>query len=670
MRIPAISAVVVAACAAMGQVAIVDDAGSARNGKVGAFSSIVADGGQVAISYYCEEDWNGSPPTAYDLRFAWNTGGAWQWTTVDGLDGSWVGSDTCMGRAADGTYHIVYQGAFGLSWAHGGATTWTIEPDRVDSASGPLDVSMVLDSQGRPHVAYFDFSGSAPLKYTYWNGAAWMRGSEEIVQSNAWYPWMESNNRFLALDINGEPHVVFGDSNFDLWYYTLANGVWSREQISNNGYDPSLVIGADNIPRVAFRQGDRIVYGVRSGGGWTFEDVAAGQTGISNIRGICIAVSDAGVPFVCFGMSVNEDMYLARREAGGWTMSMIDGDGSPSASLILGRYGTSLDIDASGAPHVSYQAIDIYSTTHRADLRTYGGGGSGGCAQFVSHPASASVCVPDLANFSVGVSGSGPFSYLWQVGDASAPGGWRDLSDGPLVIDGFDLGFITGSASQTMTRDGSVGGWTHPISTRDFRCVVTDSCGPITSNPATLTVTDCACGQFASQPAGASACTTEIATFSVGMTGPGPFSYVWQVWDDAAFPDYWRDLTDGPLVIDGYDLGLISGSSTATLTRDGSVGGWTHPQATRDFRCVVTDSCGPMTSHPATLTITQCAEPCDPDVNCDGAINGFDIEVMEQTVNGDDDNFCQADEDFNKDGALNGFDIEAVEQVVNGAPCP
>ncbi|CAG0962749.1 hypothetical protein PHYC_00816 [Phycisphaerales bacterium] len=61
---------------------------------------------------------------------------------------------------------------------------------------------------------------------------------------------------------------------------------------------------------------------------------------------------------------------------------------------------------------------------------------------------------------------------------------------------------------------------------------------------------------------------------------------------------------------------------------------------------------------------------CCPDVNCDGAVNGFDVEAMEQAVNGDMLNFCQADPDFNQDGSLNGFDVEAVEQVVNGAPCP
>ncbi|CAG0998237.1 Carboxypeptidase T [Phycisphaerales bacterium] len=61
--------------------------------------------------------------------------------------------------------------------------------------------------------------------------------------------------------------------------------------------------------------------------------------------------------------------------------------------------------------------------------------------------------------------------------------------------------------------------------------------------------------------------------------------------------------------------------------------------------------------------------PCDPDVNCDGSVNGFDIEATEQAVNGDYSNFCQVSADLNGDGAENGFDIETEEQRVNGGPC-
>ncbi|CAG1007245.1 partial Subtilisin NAT, partial [Phycisphaerales bacterium] len=66
----------------------------------------------------------------------------------------------------------------------------------------------------------------------------------------------------------------------------------------------------------------------------------------------------------------------------------------------------------------------------------------------------------------------------------------------------------------------------------------------------------------------------------------------------------------------------------------------------------------------------SCVDPiCDPDVNCDGAVNGFDVQATEEAVNGDFSNFCQATADLNGDGTENGFDIETEEQRVNGAPC-
>ncbi|CAG0985236.1 hypothetical protein PHYC_01985 [Phycisphaerales bacterium] len=58
--------------------------------------------------------------------------------------------------------------------------------------------------------------------------------------------------------------------------------------------------------------------------------------------------------------------------------------------------------------------------------------------------------------------------------------------------------------------------------------------------------------------------------------------------------------------------------------------------------------------------------PCDPDVNCDGSANGFDVLATEAAVNGDYSDFCQPSADLNNDGADNGFDVETAEQRVNG----
>ncbi len=66
-----------------------------------------------------------------------------------------------------------------------------------------------------------------------------------------------------------------------------------------------------------------------------------------------------------------------------------------------------------------------------------------------------------------------------------------------------------------------------------------------------------------------------------------------------------------------------------------------------------------------------CEEPgCNGDVNCDFALDGFDVETQERAVGGDLTDYCQPDADFNGDFALDGFDVEAVEIVVGGGPCP
>lgn len=66
----------------------------------------------------------------------------------------------------------------------------------------------------------------------------------------------------------------------------------------------------------------------------------------------------------------------------------------------------------------------------------------------------------------------------------------------------------------------------------------------------------------------------------------------------------------------------------------------------------------------------DCEPACDPDVNCDFALDGFDVETQEKAVGGDLTDFCQANADYNGDFALDGFDVEAVEIGVGGGPCP
>ncbi|CAG0952890.1 hypothetical protein PHYC_00297 [Phycisphaerales bacterium] len=191
-----------------------------------------------------------------------------------------------------------------------------------------------------------------------------------------------------------------------------------------------------------------------------------------------------------------------------------------------------------------------------------------------------------------------------------------------------------------------------------------DLCGAEFYARVTLTIgAVCPRPTISPQPVNTPACPLGQASLTVGASGGGPYTYRWEY--EYVYPggSDWIGLADGPFPLGGQ--AVVSGSQTDSLT----ISSADDTSATR-YRVFVGNQCGGRFSVPARLTIDPGACPqCDPDVNCDGSINGFDIEATEQAVNGDFSNFCQASADLNGDGAENGFDIETEEQRVNGAPC-
>ncbi|CAG0952850.1 hypothetical protein PHYC_00295 [Phycisphaerales bacterium] len=137
-----------------------------------------------------------------------------------------------------------------------------------------------------------------------------------------------------------------------------------------------------------------------------------------------------------------------------------------------------------------------------------------------------------------------------------------------------------------------------------------------------------------------------VAEFSLMAQAQQAMTYQWRRGS--------QSLLDGP----APGGGVIEGSTTATLR----ISGVALADA-GEYVCVVSTPCQSVASTPARLRV------CDPDVNCDGSISGFDVQATEEAVNGDFTNFCQSSADLNGDGTENGFDIEVEEQRVNGAPC-
>ncbi|MBS0195285.1 MAG: hypothetical protein JSR77_00850 [Planctomycetes bacterium] len=116
-----------------------------------------------------------------------------------------------------------------------------------------------------------------------------------------------------------------------------------------------------------------------------------------------------------------------------------------------------------------------------------------GCPRIRSQPASQSVCAADGAQFNVGVSGAMPFGFQWQMEDAAAAGGWRSIGPGPLLCQGLHIGDldVIGQGTLAFTAGPDLRGAPPQCGRPRFRCVVSNNCGAVTSNPVTLLV--CAC---------------------------------------------------------------------------------------------------------------------------------------------------------------------------------
>lgn len=153
---------------------------------------------------------------------------------------------------------------------------------------------------------------------------------------------------------------------------------------------------------------------------------------------------------------------------------------TPGTYRLLGNTAVTATAGAAGVPLVG--AFSESSTVSAVLVL--------GCIGVLDQPADASICPRAAASFTVDAAGTSTISYSWEVEDMGAPGGWRAISDGPLVISATNWGTVSGTGTPTLTAQPDPMTFTVSPVVR-FRVVATNACGNTTSAPATLTVNNC-----------------------------------------------------------------------------------------------------------------------------------------------------------------------------------
>ncbi len=172
-------------------------------GYVGQFTSIALDSNEnPCISYYDISNGN--------LKYAHWTSSGWNIETVDS-EGD-VGWSTSLKVDSNNNAHISYldntQKTLKLAKSTDGPN-WSIQTLDYVGDSRSQDwfnpTSLALDSNGYPHISYFNALKNN-LRYTFWNGSAWILQTADPTSNVGWCS-------SLTLDQNGSAHISYFDND-------------------------------------------------------------------------------------------------------------------------------------------------------------------------------------------------------------------------------------------------------------------------------------------------------------------------------------------------------------------------------------------------------------------------------------------------------------------------
>lgn len=232
-------------------------------------------------------------------------------------------------------------------------------------------------------------------------------------------------------------------------------------------------------------------------------------------------------------------------------------------------------------------------------------------------PANATVCPGTNTSFSVTAVG-GSLAYQWQ-------------KDGEDITDN---GHYSGTQSATL---GITGVTADDVAV--YRCIVTGTCGTVTSLEADLTLLNATA--VTQQPQPATVCSGTPVTLSVQAVGDGVLSYQWQ-----------KNGSDIPGAV--YDALLFT---PATPANNGN------------YRCVVTGTCGSVTSDEVAVAVAATVA-ADFDGDCD--VDDDDYDAFETCASGPGVSLeagCEA-KDLDLDSDIDQADFSLFQRCVSGSEMP
>lgn len=313
---------------------------------VGRYNALAVDSlGRPHISYYDKD--------SKDLKYARWTGSSWQIQVVDSTGD--VGASNSIALDATNHPHISYvdNTNYALKYAWWNGSNWQIQTVVIVGGLGNFPTSIAVDQDGNAHIAYGDYN-YLRLKYARWTGSIWEIQTVENAQSY---------DVSLALDNNNRPHIAY-DKGTLLRYALREGATWQIETVTylaNPGEattgDLSLVLDDTGNPHIAYvfkvdSGTSRLRYTHKVGNNW--EDQAVDfESGVHTGLGASIALDENRRPHISYRNHLRVLKY-AYFTGSNWTIQTIQNN------VCFAGCDNPLALDANGNPHISFYEYNVF----------------------------------------------------------------------------------------------------------------------------------------------------------------------------------------------------------------------------------------------------------------------------------------------------------------------